>query len=44
VFMTPADHVMLISSTLVKEIAALGGKVGDFVEPRVEAALAEKFR
>ena len=44
VFMTPADHVMLISSTLVKEIAKLGGKVGDFVEPRVEAALAEKFR
>jgi pantetheine-phosphate adenylyltransferase len=43
VFMTPADHVMLISSSLVKEIAALGGAVGDFVEPRVEAALAEKF-
>lgn len=43
VFMTPADHVMLISASLVKEIAALGGSVSEFVEPRVEAALAEKF-
>jgi pantetheine-phosphate adenylyltransferase len=44
VFMTPADHVTFISSSLVKEIAGLGGKVSNFVEPSVEAALAEKFR
>ena len=44
VFMTPAEHVTFISATLVKEIANLGGKVSEFVDPRVEAALAEKFR
>ncbi len=43
VFMTPSDHVMLISSSLVKEIAKLGGGVGEFVDPRVEAALAGKL-
>jgi len=43
VFMTPSDHVMLISSSLVKEIAKLGGSVGEFVDPRAEAALAGKL-
>lgn len=43
VFMTPSDHVMLISSSLVKEISRLGGSVGEFVDARVEAALAQKL-
>lgn len=43
VFLTPSDHVMLISSSLVKEIARLGGNIGEFVDARVEAALAEKL-
>lgn len=43
VFMTPSDHVMLISSSLVKEIAKLGGKVAEFVDPHAEAALAGKL-
>lgn len=43
VFMTPSDHVMLISSSLVKEIAKLGGSVAEFVDPRVQSALIEKL-
>lgn len=43
VFMTPSDHLMLISSSLVKEIARLGGSVGEFVDPLVEKALATKL-
>jgi pantetheine-phosphate adenylyltransferase len=43
VFMTPADQVTLISASLVKEIAALGGVVSEFVDPRVEAALKDRF-
>jgi pantetheine-phosphate adenylyltransferase len=43
VFMTPSDHVMLISSSLVKEIAKLGGSVAEFVDPRVQTALSEKL-
>ncbi len=43
VFMTPSEHVMLISSSLVKEIAKHGGSVGEFVDPRVEAALVGKL-
>ncbi|MEJ2107138.1 MAG: pantetheine-phosphate adenylyltransferase [Acidiferrobacteraceae bacterium] len=43
VFMTPADQVTLISASLVKEIASLGGAVSEFVDPRVEAALKTRF-
>jgi pantetheine-phosphate adenylyltransferase len=43
VFMTPADQVTLISASLVKEIASLGGAVSEFVDPRVEAALKNRF-
>lgn len=43
VFMTPSDNVMLISSSLVKEIAKLGGSVVEFVDPRVQTALIEKL-
>ncbi|MCL7943149.1 pantetheine-phosphate adenylyltransferase [Marinobacter sp. ATCH36] len=43
VFLTPANHLSYISSTLIREIASLGGDVSEFVDPAVEAALSEKF-
>ena len=39
VFLTPAPQFNFISSTLVREIASLGGDVAQFVHPSVEAAL-----
>jgi len=42
-FMTPDEDFSFISSSLVKEIARLGGKVSEFVGPEVEAALRARF-
>ncbi|MEK6747876.1 MAG: pantetheine-phosphate adenylyltransferase [Pseudomonadota bacterium] len=39
VFLTPAENHSFISSSLVREIAALGGDVTPFVHPQVAAAL-----
>jgi pantetheine-phosphate adenylyltransferase len=39
VFLTPTEQFNFISSTLVREIASLGGNVGQFVHPKVEDAL-----
>lgn len=39
VFLTPTEQFNFISSTLVREIASLGGNVAQFVHPKVEAAL-----
>jgi len=39
VFMTPKEQFTFISSTLVREIAALGGNVSEFVHPIVADAL-----
>ncbi len=44
VFMTPSEREMFVSASLVKEIAALGGNVAEFVHPAVRAALAAKMR
>lgn len=44
IFMTPSEHEMFISSSLVKEIALLGGDVSAFVDPRVTAALKAKIK
>ncbi len=41
VFMTPAEQYAYVSSTLVKEIAALGGDVSQFVPAIVCQALAK---
>ena len=38
-FLTPAEQFAYISSSLVKEIAALGGNVSEFVHPLVVEAL-----
>lgn len=42
-FLTPAEQYSYISSTLVREIASLGGDVSKFVAPLVQEALTEKF-
>ena len=39
VFLTPQEQFTFISSTLVREIALLGGDVSEFVHPAVAAAL-----
>jgi len=44
VFLTPADRYAFISASLVREVAKLGGDVGEFVPPLVKAALIERFR
>ncbi len=42
VFLTPTDRFTFISSTLVREIATLGGDITEFVSPTVKKALMEK--
>ena len=44
VFLTPGEKYQFISSTLVREIATLGGEVDQFVSPVVQARLADKVR
>lgn len=39
IFMTPAEQYSYLSSTLVREIAQLGGDISSFVHPLVEQAL-----
>jgi pantetheine-phosphate adenylyltransferase len=39
IFMTPSEQYTFISSSLVREIASLGGDVSEFVHPTVEAEL-----
>lgn len=43
VFMAPAEQYTFVSSTLVREVAALGGDVGAFVHPLVVQALKRRF-
>ena len=42
IFLTPSENVMFISSTLVREIAALNGDVSQFVPKAVMAALHKR--
>ena len=42
-FLTPAEQFTYISSSLVREIAALGGDVSEFVAPCVMTALKAKL-
>ena len=44
VFLTPQEQFTFISSTLVREIAVLGGDVREFVHPIVEAELKKHRR
>ncbi len=43
IFLTPAEQYMFVSSSLVREVAKLGGDVHQFVSPIVEAAIVEKL-
>jgi pantetheine-phosphate adenylyltransferase len=43
VFLTPTEQFNFISSTLIREIASLGGDVSQFVHPLVKEALAEAW-
>jgi len=41
VFLAPAEHFAYISSTLVREIASLGGDISQFVHPVIASAMVE---
>ncbi len=43
VFLTPSENLSYISSSLVREIASLGGDITPFVAPPVADALYRKF-
>jgi pantetheine-phosphate adenylyltransferase len=42
-FLTPAEEYAYVSSSLVREIASLGGDVSHFVDAHVEAALRARI-
>lgn len=44
IFLTPDNHLSYISSTLIREIAVLGGNVDEFVHPVVSDALKAHFK
>jgi|TARA_R100000005_G_scaffold85934_1_gene54594 pantetheine-phosphate adenylyltransferase len=44
IFLTPSEHLSYISSSLVREIAALKGDITPFVPAPVARALQERFR
>ena len=44
VFLTPQEQFTFISSTLVREVAVLGGNVSEFVHPIVDAELKKRRR
>jgi pantetheine-phosphate adenylyltransferase len=43
VFLTPAEHLSFISSSLVREVAGLGGDVSNFVHASVKEALQQRL-
>jgi len=43
-FLTPSERYSFISSSLVREIARLGGDVSGFVHPAVQDALHQRFK
>ena len=43
-FLTPSEQYSFISSSLVREIARLGGDVSGFVHPAVQQALRQNYR
>ena len=43
VFLVPARHLTFLSSSIVREVASLGGDVADLVHPTVLRALEGKF-
>lgn len=43
-FLTPSEQYMFVSSSLVREVAKLGGDVDQFVSPTVEEAIKRKLK
>jgi pantetheine-phosphate adenylyltransferase len=43
IFLMPKDTYTYLSSTIIKEVARLGGEISAFVPPVVEAAMRRKF-
>ena len=43
VFLTPSEQFLFISSSLIREISALGGDVSEFVHPSVSEALQARL-
>ena len=44
IFLTPSESYAFLSSSLVKEIAELGGDVSEFVSKEVKEALHKKYK
>ena len=44
IFLMPSEQYSFLSSSLVKEVASLGGDVSEHVSPSVRDALIERFR
>lgn len=44
IFLMPSEQYSFLSSSLVKEVASLGGDVSEHVSPSVREALDERFR
>jgi pantetheine-phosphate adenylyltransferase len=42
--LTPSEQFSFISSSLVREVARLGGDVSEFVPANVQSALAAKWK
>lgn len=42
-FLTPTEEYTFISSSLVREVAQLGGDVSEFVSPKVKEALLKRY-
>lgn len=42
-FLTPGEHFTFISSSLVRQVASLGGDVSELVDPGVAAALRKRY-
>lgn len=43
VFLTPSEEFLFISSSLVREVASLGGDVSRFVHPHVASSISQKL-
>lgn len=43
-FLTPTEKYTFISSSLVREVAMLGGDISEFVSPTVRKALADRYK
>ena len=43
IFLTPSEHLSYISSSLVREIAALNGDISPFVPDPVNRAIRERY-